>query len=273
MKMTHLFGISAVTILIAFGAYFGMNGFFHPVPEPLPPAEQETGPVTEPRQDESAMEVTGQVTDVQEGTGPQTLTGTVTLPAPFILQAPGAKWGNPIFQDGCEEASMLMAMGWVRNTESVAAAKAATDMTTLAGFEVKRFGYHQDVSLPEIVSILWEYFQYDRALLLEDITLSDIRQELSDGNIVLAPTFGGGLGNPFFTPPGPITHMLVLTGYDKSTKEFIVNDPGTRRGENYRYTEDILFESLWAYPPGTTHPPIPSPSKRRKSVIVVRPSE
>ncbi|NTW76165.1 MAG: hypothetical protein HGB34_04725, partial [Candidatus Moranbacteria bacterium] len=186
MKKMHLFGISVVTILVAFGAYFGMNGFIYPVlPEPLPPIEQETGPVTEPRQDESAMEVTGQATDVQDDTEPKTLLETVKLPVPFIVQAPGAKWDNPIFQDGCEEASMLMAIGWVHDTESVTAAVTANDITTLADFEVKRFGYHQDISLPEIVSILREYFTYDQAMLLEDVTLSDIRQELSDGNIVL----------------------------------------------------------------------------------------
>lgn len=35
---------------------------------------------------------------------------------PFIAHAPGGKWDNPIFRDGCEEASMLMVMGWIRDT-------------------------------------------------------------------------------------------------------------------------------------------------------------
>lgn len=266
MKKSLPLSVSIAAILIAIGAYFGTNILTNPAAKPVSPIDERatTSPSIEPPSPEPATEAPKEAIPSDSAAEHR---------VPFVLQAPGAKWDNPIFQDGCEEASMLMAIGWVHDTESVTAAKAANDITTLADFEVKRFGYHQDISLPEIVSVFREYFQYDQVMLLEDVTLSDIRQELSDGNIVLAPTFGQALRNPNFKSPGPITHMLVLTGYDKSTKEFIVNDPGTRRGENYRYTEDILFESLWAYPPGTTHPPIPSPSKRQKSVIVIRPSE
>lgn len=256
--------MSIAAILFAIGVCFGTKILMNPVAEPVSPVGEQTttSTATEPVPPEPAVET------------PKDSTSSTTAPSaehriPFILQAPGAKWDNPIFQDGCEEASMLMAIGWVRDTESVTAAKVANDITALANFEVKRFGYHQDISLPEIVSVFWEYFQYGQAMLLEDVALSDIRQELSDENIVLAPTFGQALRNPNFKSPGPITHMLVLTGYDTTTKEFIVNDPGTRRGENYRYKEDVLFDSLWAYPPGTTHPPIPSPSERQKSVIVI----
>jgi hypothetical protein len=266
MKKSLLLSVSIAAILIAKGMYFGTKILTKPVVEPVSRIEERTttSPAAEPAPPEPETDT------------PKDATASASAAehrVPFILQAPGAKWDDPIFQDGCEEASVLMAIGWVHDTESVTAAKAANDITALADFEVKRFGYHQDISLPEIVSMLREYFQYDRALLLEDVTLSDIRQELSDGNIVLAPAFGQALRNPNFTSPGPITHMLVLKGYDERTKEFIVNDPGTRRGESYRYKEGILFESLWAYPPGPTHPPIPSISKRQKSIIVIRPSE
>lgn len=267
MKKTSHITLSAIAILIVFGTYFAAKT------RPTPTPEQAIDPVTRPKPEIAEQESPASENEIEETTATLSLSETVPHSAPFIIQAPGAKWDNPIFQDGCEEASMLMAMGWVTGRKSVTTAEAANDITALADFEVKQFGYHQDIGLPEIISVLREYFRYDQAMLLEDVTLSDIRQELSDGNIVLAPAFGQALGNPNFTSPGPITHMLVLTSYDEKTKEFVVNDPGTRRGESYRYKEDIFFESLWAFPSGTTHPPIPSPSKRQKSVIAIHPSE
>lgn len=166
---------------------------------------------------------------------------------------------------------MLMAMGFVNGTTSITATDAADGITTLATFEKKRFGYHEDIDLSEIMSVFREYFRYDGVMVKNNLTADDIKRTLASGSIILAPTFGGALGNPFFTPPGPITHMLVLTGYDPMTGEFIVNDPGTRRGEGYRYREQILFDAIWAYPPGKTHPPVPEKSSRNKSVIIVSP--
>ncbi|MCK4891623.1 MAG: hypothetical protein KAS78_03060, partial [Candidatus Pacebacteria bacterium] len=66
----------------------------------------------------------------------------------------------------------------------------------------------------------------------------------------IVPTNGQKLGNPYYTPPGPVTHNLVIIGYDITEKEFITNDPGTRHGEKYRYSEDILENALFDYPTG-----------------------
>jgi len=188
---------------------------------------------------------------------------------PFTTQAPVGKWDNPIFQDGCEEASVLMAMGWVRDTKAIAATDAADGIVRLADFEKKKFGYHEDIDLSEIISVFREYFGYDAVTIEKNISLADLKKELADGNIILVPTYGKALGNPNFTAPGPVTHMLVMTGYDPKAEAFIVNDPGTRRGENYRYAERILFDAIWAYPPGKVHPPEPAKAEREKSVIVV----
>ena len=90
---------------------------------------------------------------------------------------------------------------------------------------------------------------------------------MSRGSLVLVPAFGQILGNPYFTPPGPATHMLVIRGYDETTKEFITNDPGTRRGEGYRYSYAALVRAIRDYPTGD-HEPVPTLEKR---MIVVGP--
>ena len=45
--------------------------------------------------------------------------------------------------------------------------------------------------------------------------------------------------------------MLVIRGY--TAKGFITNDPGTRNGEEYFYTEEVLFNAIhdWNGSPDT----------------------
>lgn len=93
-----------------------------------------------------------------------------------------------------------------------------------------------------------EYFSFHRYEMRENITKSDMIESLRDDSLVLVPLFGRELGNKYYTPPGPIPHMLVITGYDPVKKEFITNDPGTKYGEGYRYGEDTLFDAIWTYP-------------------------
>ena len=85
------------------------------------------------------------------------------------------------------------------------------------------------------------------------------------GNIVIVPANGRVIGNPYFNPPGPARHMVVIRGYDPVTKEFITNDPGTERGENYRYPEAVLYNGIRDYPTGY-HKPI---VEDKKVMIVV----
>jgi hypothetical protein len=61
--------------------------------------------------------------------------------------------------------------------------------------------------------------------------------------------------------------MLLLIGYDPRTREFITNDPGTRRGKGYRYQEDLLFRAIRDYRTGNRLPI----AGEAKTIIVVRP--
>jgi hypothetical protein len=101
--------------------------------------------------------------------------------------------------------------------------------------------------------------------VLENIKLEDLKKELKKGNLVLVPTDGRALKNPFFKAPGPERHLVVLKAYDPKKKEFVTNDPGTRKGENYRYPENILFKAIRAYPTGY-HLPI---KEIKKTMLVV----
>jgi len=50
------------------------------------------------------------------------------------------------------------------------------------------------------------------------------------------------LNNPNFKQPGPIYHMLVIKGYN--SWEFITNDPGTRKGNSFKYPYSTLINAV-----------------------------
>ncbi|NTW15321.1 MAG: hypothetical protein HGA38_03050 [Candidatus Moranbacteria bacterium] len=226
----------------------------------VPSSESEPAADTPP-----PTQTTGSVLEPATGTEPKT-----KQVVPFVVQAPEGKWGDPVFQDGCEEASMFMTSLWITGQPAPSAESAASAIRSAAEYETERFGYAADLSLSDVVATLSGYFRVDTTETIHGITLSDMRNLAKEpGTVILVPVYGRALGNPFFTPPGPITHMLVVTDYDDETKRFVVNDPGTRHGEGYRYDEAVLFRAIWNYPSGKTHPTPPTSDERARSVIAV----
>ena len=108
-------------------------------------------------------------------------------------------------------------------------------------FEVKTYGSHEDTAAAQTAQLVEDYYGYDTEVRY-DITLDDIKRELVKGNPVIVPTHGQVLENPYFTPPGPLYHMLVITGYTED--RFITNDPGTKRGENLSYSYENMEKSI-----------------------------
>ena len=199
-----------------------------------------------------------------------TPTQSIILQAvPFVVQAPFANWSDPNFQNACEEASMVMAMGWVNNEKTISPAEAQKRILAIIGFENKTLGYSADTNAFDMEKIFQQYFKHKNVVAQENVTLADLKAQLGAGNLVLVSVFGQALKNPNFTAPGPIAHMLVLIGYDPTTQEFITNDPGTKHGAGYRYDENLLFGAIWEYPSGKTIPPVPTPSKMKKAMLSV----
>lgn len=174
----------------------------------------------------------------------------ILMAVPYTVQAPDGKWSDLRFEDGCEEASTLMAVYWARN-KKIDKVTAKKEILAMAAYEVRRFGGYNDTSASDTASrLLHGYFGFDKYAVKSKIVVDDIIKELRAGNIVIVPTNGQALKNPFFKQPGPDRHMLVIRGYDFEKNEFITNDPGTRRGEGYRYKKDILFKAIRNYPTG-----------------------
>ena len=184
---------------------------------------------------------------------------------PFISQAPSGQWDNPVYQDGCEEAAALMAVYWAKG--KILNKNIAEDtLAAIAEYEEKNYGGYHDTSAEDTAErILQGYFGYDNFEVKKDIAIEDIIEEIKNGRLVIAPFDGRLLGNPYYTAPGPERHFLAIKGYDAAKKEFITNDPGTKRGEGYRYDEKVLYNALMDYPTGYHEPIV----QIKKDIIVV----
>ena len=79
--------------------------------------------------------------------------------------------------------------------------------------------------------------------IVSDKAIGQIKRAVADGKLVIVPTAGRKLGNPNFTAPGPLYHMLVITGYTNDG-QFIVNDPGIWQGAGWQYSTGTVMNAI-----------------------------
>lgn len=170
------------------------------------------------------------------------LPAEINLAVPFTVQAPHANWEAP-YKEFCEEASVLMAIRYLQNQPIPSAEAADAALLEIKDFEESRFGYYEDTTAAQTAIVMREHFKRDDVVLVENPSVTDIKQALADGKLVIMPVAGQQLGNPYFRAPGPLYHMLVIKGYTTQGK-FITNDPGTRRGADYIYEENVLMNAM-----------------------------
>ncbi len=184
---------------------------------------------------------------------------------PFTAQAPTAEWEDERQQDGCEEVSALMAIRWIQG-KGIEANEARREIIAISDYEQSQYGEYRDINIADVASWIFDgYYNYNKTLVRHDVTVDDLIAELYTGRVILAPMHGQKLHNPYFSGKGPERHMLLIRGYDPRTDEFITNDPGTKRGEAYRYKSATIIDALLAYPTGY-HEVI---TKDSKGIVVV----
>lgn len=177
---------------------------------------------------------------------PPVIPETTTLPAshllkvPFTVQAPLAVWDS-LHEEACEEASLLMVQHFQANKQFGSPAENDTEIKELVSWETDH-GYKVDLTLAQLSSLAKERFGLKGGRVVINPTSEDIKREIAAGRPVIVPAAGRILPNPYFTPPGPNYHMLVIKGYD--SKGFITNDPGTKHGEGFRYTFGGLLNAV-----------------------------
>jgi len=185
----------------------------------------------------------------------------VNLNIPFISQAPFAIW-DELHDHACEEAAIIMVYYYLFGKELTQDA-GERDILSMVDWQIENWGGHFDLSAKQIVQLFRIYYDYQNIELVYDYGVEDIKKELAIGNPIVVPAAGRVLGNPYFTLPGPEYHVLVIKGYDDEKYEFIVNDPGTKRGADFRYNYQVLQNAIHDFNQGDV-------LSGRKVMIVVK---
>jgi hypothetical protein len=202
---------------------------------------------------------------VEAVAGDRSLPATYNLAVPFTSQAPSGDWGEP-YQEACEEASIYMVHRYFEGDLFGAIDPEVADagIWEVVNFENALFGFYKDTTAAQTAVLIEQMWGYERVEMIEDPTVDDIKVHVAAGRPVIVPAAGRQLGNPFFTSPGPVYHMLVIKGYTEGT--FITNDPGTRRGENYSYNVGVLMNAIHDWNDGDVE-------NGKKVAIVIYPNE
>lgn len=160
---------------------------------------------------------------------------SLLVKVPFTPQAPTANW-DELHNEACEEASIIMAYAYFAQLKSLPPEKVEQEITKLTKWQSDNYGYYLSVDTEEVARMIESVYKLDA----EVVPLSEniIKQALADNKLVVWPGNGQLLENPYYKQPGPIYHMMLITGYNE--KGFITNDPGTKRGQDLQYTYDIL---------------------------------
>lgn len=204
-------------------------------------AEQENVVVPPPETRSSSSSSSVMTSSVASAPEPVSVRAAVNWDVPFTSQAPLANW-DELHQEACEEASVLMVLRYFQGREIGSPEQANADIEKLVA-ENEALGFPVDDTAAEIIVLLSDQDLSLDASLLHDPTVDDIKKVLSEGKLVIVPAAGQQLGNPYFTAPGPVYHMLVIRGYTDDGY-VITNDPGTKRGKEYVYSWDVFMDAI-----------------------------
>ncbi|MFA7319338.1 MAG: VanZ family protein [Parcubacteria group bacterium] len=168
----------------------------------------------------------------------------ISVSVPFASQAPLGKW-DALHEEACEEASIVMLEYYVAQ-KGLAPENAEKQIQSMVKFEIKNYGDYKDTTAVETAKLAGDFYGLQNLKVIYDFSVSDLKKYLALGKPIIIPAAGRALGNPYFTPPGPLYHNLVLTGYDGDM--IIVNDPGTKRGAGYEYDINVLYDAIHDFP-------------------------
>lgn len=172
------------------------------------------------------------------------LPSKIFIKIPFTTQAPYADW-DEIHEEACEEASLIMIKYYLDN-KILDKKTAEEEIQALVKFQIEKYGDYRDSTAEEMVQLASDYYGIKNLEVIYDFSPQDIKKYLASGKPIIALAAGRLLNNPNFTYPGPLYHVILLVGYNGDT--IITNDPGTRKGEGYKYSLGALYYTMHDFP-------------------------
>jgi hypothetical protein len=168
-----------------------------------------------------------------------------TIPVPYTSQAPYFYWAEP-WQNACEEASIVMLDNYYQGVTDKKITKTTAKKQILNLLEIKKqyYGKSLDENAQKVVNLINNFYNWE-AKVVENPSLEQIKTEIDNDRPVIVPVYGKALKNIYFRNGGPYFHMLVLSGYDEETEEFITKEPGLNTlGLDFRYKYDTIMDAL-----------------------------
>jgi len=178
----------------------------------------------------------------------------------FIPQAPEKNWEQP-WQDACEEASLLTLKYYIQN-ENPDIQKLVTEYQQLFSYESDNNLSH-DINIENMSKISSQYLGL-KPNIIENPALDDLKVKLSQDRPVIITANGKILykENKNFRSGGPWYHSLVILGYDDNSQKFIVHDVGTQHGAYFKYSYNLLLDSIHDLPTSGKKEEIDTGAKR-----------
>ena len=161
------------------------------------------------------------------------------LEVDFICQAPLQTESNwALHEESCEEAAILQAYLYEKK-EKRTKEEANIEILNMIDWQINNIGGHYDLYAEELKPMIIDYFNIKESHIniKFDASIDDIKNIISDGHPVIAPVTSEYLNNPYYPHPG--YHMLTVTGFTED--RIITNDNGTKRGEDFSYS-NLDFE-------------------------------
>lgn len=164
----------------------------------------------------------------------------INLAVPFFPQAPDGNWDAP-WQEACEEASVVQAV-YFATGKTLGIDQFRAEILALVDWENNTFGSYEHTTVEQTARMMREALNFSDFEIVENPTVDQMKGILAKGSVIVAPFSGKDLKNPFYSNGGPLYHMMVIRGFD--SRNFIVNDVGTKRGENFIYPISRIMETL-----------------------------
>jgi len=179
----------------------------------------------------------------------------------FVQQAPEKNWDQP-WQDACEEASLVTVDYFYKNIKNITIAENRDAILKMIEFENQQ-GFTHDINVEQMNLVAQKYLGY-QTKIIENPTIEDIKKYLVQNIPVIVTGNGKTLyqENKHFNSGGPYYHSLVILGYDDNKKQFTTHDVGTKAGAYFKYSYNLLMESIHDFPSSGKKEDINSGPKR-----------
>lgn len=164
----------------------------------------------------------------------------------FVPQAPEKNWEQP-WQDACEEASLLTVKYYYLSS-ALGIKEILADYQQIFDYESSRRWSH-DINLSQMGETAAGLFDLE-AKIVSNPDIQTIKEYLVKDIPVIVTANGKTLyrENKHFKSGGPWYHSLVILGFDDLQKQFIVHDVGTQFGAYFRYSYQLLLDSIHDWP-------------------------